>query len=107
MRSKSFPMPCLLLGASLALVSSCARPERATPTFPPSADLQAVTEHKPVPPAAIATSEAAADAYDIAIESWGNRLAAAGGRLCRWAARMGAALPFDCPAAAPGADAGD
>ena len=54
---------------------------------------------KPKPTDAILTDAAAAERYNIDIESWGDRLSAAGGRLCRSLVRQGVALPFDCPAA--------
>lgn len=65
--------------------------------MPPSADLEAAVEPKPIAPVTIVTSEQAAAQYDIAIETWGERLYAAGGRICRWSVRSGAKLPFDCP----------
>lgn len=65
------------------------------PIFPPSADVAAVTEPKPVPPIEIVTDEAAAVQYDADIESWGERLHSAGSRLCRWFNENGAALT--CP----------
>jgi hypothetical protein len=68
------------------------------PIFPPSVDLEAAAEAKPVAPAAIVTSAQAAAAYDIAVESWGERVSRAGGRICRWAVDNGAELPFACPA---------
>ena len=69
----------------------CAGRERLTPTYPPSADLR--VEAKPVAPVEIVTSEAAADAYDIELELWGERGWATVGRVCRWAEDMGADLP--------------
>lgn len=54
---------------------------------PPSADLKAVTEPKPVPSDEIATSQKAADLYSAEIEAWGDRISSAGGRLCRWVER--------------------
>lgn len=68
------------------------------PISPPSADLEQVIEEKPVAGPEIVTSAAAAATYDAAIESWGDRLSAAGGRLCRWAVDNGMKLPFACPA---------
>lgn len=64
---------------------------------PPAADLRAAIEPKPVPPADLVTSEEAAARYDAAVESWGERLNAAGGRLCRWVLANGGTLPFSCP----------
>jgi hypothetical protein len=63
------------------LASACTTPG-AIP--PPADDLKAVTEAKPVPSDDIATSQKAADQYSADVESWGDRISAAGGRLCRW-----------------------
>ena len=41
-------------------------------------------------------SEAALDAHDIAVETWGERGWAAIARICRWANAHGG--NFDCPA---------
>ncbi|MBH9536930.1 hypothetical protein [Novosphingopyxis sp. YJ-S2-01] len=82
-------------------MSGCAPRERLQPIFPPPADLEAVTEAKPIAPVAIVTSAKAAAEYDVAVESWGERLNAAGGRICRWALRNGAVLPFACTKAQP------
>jgi hypothetical protein len=87
------------LFACSLVASGCATRERLTPIFPPPADLQAVSEPKPRPPVEIVTSAMAAAEYDIDLELWGERVSAAGGRLCRWSVRNGAKLPFDCPAA--------
>lgn len=57
--------------------------------LPPAADLQAASEVKPVPSDEIATSQKAADDYSASVEAWGDRVSAAGGRLCRWAERVG------------------
>jgi hypothetical protein len=35
--------------------------------------------------------------YDIEVESWGDRMNAAGGRICRWVLDNGGKLPFQCP----------
>jgi hypothetical protein len=64
-----------------------------TPIYPPPADLR--VEAKPrLDPAAI-DSEAALEAHDNAVESWGERGWATVGRLCRWAADNGA-RGLDC-----------
>jgi hypothetical protein len=47
-------------------------------------------------PAALG-SEAALDAHDIAIETWGERGWLAVGRLCRWAKANVADLAVACP----------
>jgi hypothetical protein len=69
------------------------------PIFPPSADLEAAIAAKPVAPATIVSSAQAAADYDIAVETWGDGVSAAGARICRWAIANGAKLPFACPAA--------
>ena len=98
MRSIPSLMPVLLIGASLLLAPGCADRVQA---FPPSADLR--PEPKPqLDPAAI-ESEAALDAHDIAIETWGERGWDALARVCQWAVDMGAEIPFACrPPEEPG-----
>jgi hypothetical protein len=54
---------------------------------PPADDLKAVVEPKPVPSDEIAVSQKAADQYSADVEGWGDRISAAGGRLCRWSER--------------------
>jgi hypothetical protein len=63
--------------------------------------LKAATEPKPAPTDDIATSQAAADHFSASIEGWGDRVSAAGGRLCRWTERT-YKLKLDCPKARPG-----
>ena len=70
---------------TLSLASGCA--EQAA-IHPPVADLKAVVEPKPVPSDDIATSQKAADDYSATLEGWGDRISAAGGRLCRWSERV-------------------
>ncbi|MCW2763400.1 MAG: hypothetical protein JWR85_3601 [Marmoricola sp.] len=89
--------PLTMFACSLA-VSACGPGVVLKPLSPPSADLKAITEPKPVPSDDIVTSAQAAAAYDIAIEGWGDRLSAAGGRLCRWVKANAGDVPFDCPA---------
>jgi hypothetical protein len=43
------------------------------------------------------TSAKAAALHDIAIETWGETIHAAGARICRWAKNNGAKLDFECP----------
>ena len=92
MRSTRSLMLPLALAASVSLASGCAI--KGTPAFPPSADL--VVEPKPVLAPEAIYSEAALDAYDIAIEARGDRLAAQVGRLCRFFDTMGM-RGLDCP----------
>jgi hypothetical protein len=55
----------------------------------------AATEAKPRPTAEIVTSAEAAEHYNVEIEAWGERLHAAGARLCRFYQRQGMAMT--CP----------
>jgi hypothetical protein len=58
--------------------------------------LKAVVEPKPVPTDEIAVSQKAADDFSASIEAWGDRISAAGGRLCRWSERV-YKVKIDCP----------
>lgn len=87
MRSRRCLMPSLALAVSLSLVSACASNPRPSRIYPPSADL--AVEAKPLLDPAALSSEAALDAHDIALETWGERGWAAVGRLCRWHQEMG------------------
>jgi hypothetical protein len=49
-----------------------------------------------VPSDDIATSQKAADEFSATIEGWGDRISAAGGRLCRWTERTHK-LKLGCP----------
>lgn len=71
--------------AALLLVSGCETPGSVHPPVP---DLQAAVEPKPIPPDEIATSQKAADDYSASVEGWGDRVSAAGGRICRWSERV-------------------
>lgn len=63
--------------------------------YPDIKDVSAVTEAKPLPGADILTDPAASDRYNSALEGWGDRLHAAGMRLCRFYQRTG--MPnIDC-----------
>lgn len=77
----------------LSLASGCAS---SGAIHPPVADLKAVTEAKPVPGDDIATSDQANADYSASVEGWGDRLFAAGGRLCRWS-KATYKLKIDCP----------
>lgn len=82
--------------AALALVLLCAAcGEHPTVGLPPAADVAAVVERKPVPTEAILTDPAASARYNSAIEAWGDRVSAAGGRLCRYFANLG--MEAECP----------
>jgi len=62
-------------------LTGCATPPAV---HPPQADVQALIEAKPKPTGAILTDPAASDRYNSAVESWGNRIHAAGVRLCQY-----------------------
>ncbi|NVD43494.1 hypothetical protein [Qipengyuania atrilutea] len=53
-----------------------------------------MTERKPVPPLEIVDDDDVAAQYDADVESWGERISAAGTRLCQWFNDQGA--EFDC-----------
>jgi hypothetical protein len=89
-------MRALLIGASVALVSSCASKERISTQFPPAEDLQ--VKPKPALDPAALDSEAALDRHDDDVKAWGEEGWLQIGRLCRWATGNGAILPFACPA---------
>jgi hypothetical protein len=62
---------------------------KTTGGFPDPKDVAAATEVKPQPGDDILRDPAAGDRYDSAIEGWGDRVRAAGMRLCRFYARTG------------------
>ena len=55
-----------------------------------------MTETKPVPTDEIATDPVAEASYNASVESWGDRLRAAGVRLCRFFDDTGM-KGLDCP----------
>lgn len=84
--------------AALALVLLCAAcGGHPAVGLPPAADVTAVVERKPAPTEAILTDPAASARYNSAVEAWGDRISAAGGRLCRYFANLG--MEADCPPA--------
>jgi len=54
-----------------------------------------VTEKKPAPTDDIVTDPKASALYNASVESWGDRVSAAGGRLCRFFKARGMAV--GCP----------
>lgn len=75
----------LLLSLTLLLtVSACHSQVKIQPSFPPAPDVSALQEKKPVPTPDILTSSKASSEYNAALEAWGDRLSAAGRRLCIW-----------------------
>ncbi|MGF7152599.1 hypothetical protein [Novosphingobium gossypii] len=63
--------------------------------YPDSKDIAAITEAKPRPGPETLTDPIANDRYNSSLEGWGDRLHAAGMRLCRFYKRSG--LPkADC-----------
>jgi hypothetical protein len=77
----------------LLLASGCA----SSGAFPPPADLAALIEPKPIPGDEIASDSVAEARYNAALESWGERLSAAGGRLCRFYRRLSMPGLAPCP----------
>lgn len=83
---------CLPLLLLLTTVSAC---DGRVSSLPPAADIKAATESKPPPTAEIVTSAQASEDYNAQIEAWGDRVSAAGGRLCRFYQRLG--MKISCP----------
>jgi hypothetical protein len=81
------------LACIAAVLSACAR-ERVVWAPPPPEDLRAVIEVKPKPPVSILTDSTASDSYNAEVEEWGERLRAAGMRLCLFYSAQGS--PVDC-----------
>ncbi|MFN3991266.1 MAG: hypothetical protein ACK4IS_13540 [Erythrobacter sp.] len=54
-------------------------------------------EAKPAPTPDIVTDAKASERYNAEVESWGDRLSAAGRRVCRWMQDNGAAFDFCAP----------
>lgn len=75
----------LLVIPAFMTINACT----TTGSHPPRADIQAITEAKPIPPPEILTDPVASDRHNNAIESWGERLHSAGLRLCRYYKRTG------------------
>lgn len=69
----------------LIAMAGCA----TTGAYPVKADIEAVTEAKPIPPLDILTDPAASDLHASRIEGWGDRISSAGLRLCRFFERTG------------------
>lgn len=90
-------LPIAVAVAGLALLAGC----KSVPDFPPPADVEAATETKPVPPTTILTDPTASDRYNAELESWGERVQAAGMKLCRYFKGKGMAV--NCPGAASSA----
>lgn len=82
-------MRCVAL--SLLFLSACKTAESG-PLPPPVADLQAIVEQKPKPPKAILTDPDANDRYNESVEAWGDRIRAAGVKLCSFYENTGMAV---------------
>lgn len=90
MRSLPSPMRFLLIAVVLGTASAC---QTAAPAFPSAADLQ--VKPKPVADVSGLTSEAALDAYESDLFTWGDEGWLAVARLCRFHQRMG--MKIECP----------
>lgn len=84
----------LAVAALAAIASACDKPGPISAPLPPAQDVEAATERKPVPTAAIVESEEASLDYDNAVEAWGERVHSAGLRVCRWLNQNGG--KYDC-----------
>lgn len=84
----------LALPIMFLLASNCTK----LAATPPRADLMAATEKKPVPSDDIADDPVAFANHQASIDSWGDRLFDAGGRLCRFFKRT-SMKDLDCPPA--------
>lgn len=73
-------------------MQGCERPV-STP-LPPAADVEAATEAKPRPTPDIVTDAQANARYSASVESWGERVQAAGVRVCKWLNSVGG--DYDC-----------
>ncbi|AIT80931.1 hypothetical protein [Novosphingobium pentaromativorans] len=86
-------MPLKSIVIALLFLSACKSTE--PPKFYPSPlDLEAVAQAKPKPTAAILTDPKANDMYNHEVEAWGDRIHAAGLRLCRFYQNLGQVV--DC-----------
>lgn len=85
-------LPVAAAVAALALLAGCKSPSH---DFPPRSVVEAATEVKPVPPTTILTDPTASDQYNAEVESWGERVQAAGVKLCRYF--KGKGMQVDCP----------
>ncbi|WP_159975913.1 MULTISPECIES: hypothetical protein [unclassified Novosphingobium] len=74
-----------MVAAMVLLLTAC----KTTGTYPAREDVEAATEAKPAPTAAILTDPNADARYNASIEAWGDRVRAAGVRLCRFYERTG------------------
>ena len=90
------PVGLLALPIGLSLAAASCERVTAVQSYPAYADLKDVSEPKPRPPLEIATDPQANTRHDAELEGWGERVQAAGVRICTWAESMGAKLPFDC-----------
>lgn len=86
----------ILLPLLLMPASSCAERAIAVQSYPPNADVEAVTAPKPQPTPDIVTDPQANARYNAAVESWGDTIHSAGVRICQWAQQSGAKLSFLC-----------
>lgn len=98
MRSKMLSAWVLILLSPLLAAGSCDSRPVSVSLFPPSVDVEAATAPKPLPGANIVTDPVARERYNAEVETWGEGLWRAGGRICRWIIDNGGTLPRPCPA---------
>lgn len=75
--------------SAFVIINLTACTERPQIGVPPIADIHAATEAKPRPTSDILTDPAADARYNAAVEGWGERVRAAGVRVCRFYQRVG------------------
>lgn len=73
-------LPAIVAAISIALAGCGEKPSIG---FPSRADVQAVIAAKPKPSAKTLTDPDANDTYNSALEAWGDRISAAGHRICK------------------------
>lgn len=90
-------VPAIILVFALVMIlTACAT--KPVAVYPPRTDVADVITPKPKPSADILVDPAASDRHNKNVESWGDKLHAAGTRLCRYFDSIG--MPdLDCPKA--------
>lgn len=84
-------MPLKSIVIALFFLTACKTIEPPK-VLPSHLDIEAVAQAKPKPTAAILTDPKANDLYNHEVEAWGDRIHAAGLRLCRFYKDLGEAV---------------